>query len=364
MRSWTSSSRRAGPVSLSEELAALRGSVAYSRLDHVSYVRVRGDDAYRALDGLFPAALRLRDGQMLHTMLLTEDAAPFADAYLCWDDEEFLILAEGPTSAELVAHLRAHLPANGVEVEDLSATHAIFALDGPYAWELLGLVVDPEAIGLPYLTFYHAGDWICYRAGKTGEYGYGIIVSQEEVEELENRITAAGQAFDLQRASLAALDQCALENWFFNVRGEGREPVTPIELQLQWRVSYGKEYPGSAALARRRADGAKERLTTLLSPDEMRAGDLVQLGRRRVGHVVNAGFSHARGEWISTALIDVAWAHPGVASFTVTAADRSTAARSVSPPVLNNRSLSISPQLHSYATRHEHALPDLVRQRT
>lgn len=348
-------------MTLSEDVKAIRGSVALSRLDHVSYVRVRGDSAYEALDALFPGALRMRDGQMLHTMLLTDEAHPFADAYLCWDDEEFFLLAEGPSSGELVAHLRAHLPADGIEVEDRTGSHTILALDGPYAWELLGLVVDPEAIGLPYLTFYHRGDWICYRAGKTGEYGYGIIVARTEADDLERRAMEVGSAFDLRRVSVEGLDQCALENWFFNIRREGREPVTPIELQLQWRVSYQKSFVGSAALARRRREGASQRLTSLLAKGDIAAGDVVSLEGKGVGRIVNAGFSHTRNEWMATALIDVAWAYPGIDAFTVVGNGRATTARSVTPPVLNNRSLSISPQLHSYATRHEYAMPEVVR---
>ena len=348
-------------MTLSEDVVAIRTSVALSRLDHVSYVRVCGDAAFGALDAVFPGALRMRDGQMLHTMLLTEEAHPFADAYLGWDDEEFFILAEGPTSAELVTHLRRHLRGDGIEVEDRTQTHGIVALDGPYAWELLGLIVDPEAIGLPYLTFYHQGESICYRAGKTGEYGYGIITARNAADALEQRALDVGRAIDVRRVGLDALDQCALENWFFNIRREGRGSVTPLELQLQWRVSRQKDFIGSAALARRRHDGVQQRLTTLLAHGELAAADSVLLEGAEVGRVVNAGYSPLRGEWIALALVDVAWAYPGIGAFTVAGPTRSTPARSVTPPVLNNRSLSVSPQLHSYATRGEYALPDVVR---
>lgn len=348
-------------MTLSEEVAAIRGSVAFSRLDHVSYVRVRGEGAYKALDAVVPAALRMRDGQMLHSILLTEAAQPFADAYICWDDEEFFLLAEGPTSSELAAYLRRHLPGPDVEVEDCSASHAILAIDGPYAWELLGLVVDPEAIGLPYLTFYHQDDRICYRAGKTGEYGYGIITPRADADALESRIAEAGGSFDVRRVGLDALDQCALENWFFNIRREGTEPVTPIELQLQWRVSYGKSFVGSDALKARRREGPGQRLTSLLASGELARGDIVMLDGTKAGRIVNAGFSHTRDEWMALALIDVQWAYPGIGEFRIDGDGRATTARSVAPPVLNNRSLSVSPQLHSYATRHEHPMPDVVR---
>ena len=345
-----------------EDVAAVREAVALSRLDHVAYVRVRGESAYPALDRIFPSALRMRDGQMLHTLLLDERAHPIADVHLCWDDEEFFLLADGLPPDALMTYLRDHLPTGSdVELEDLSESHAILSLDGPYAWELLGIAVDPEAIGLPYLTFYHRGDWICYRAGRTGEFGYGLIVPRGDVESLTASIHAAGTGFDLREVGLDTLDQCALENWFFNIRREGRQAVTPIELQLQWRVSYQKEFVGSEALRRRRAERPAVRLTCLLGKQELALGAKVFLSGAAVGSIVNAGYSHVRDEWIGLALIETRWAHPGIDAFRVADGEGQVAARSVSPPVLLNRSLGVSPQLHSYATRHERPVPSLVR---
>lgn len=344
-------------MDLPDESAALRGSVAMSRLDHVSQLRLRGDGVYQSLDRVCTGALHLRDGQMLHTLLLDDTAQCFADAYLCSDDEEFLLLAEGPPADQLAEHLRDA----GVEVEDRTTSHAILSLDGPYAWELLARVIDPGAVGLPYLTFYHYDGWICYRGGKTGEYGYGIILPREDVADVEARILDEGGAFDLRQVGLDALDQAALENFFFNIRREGRQPVTPIELQLQWRVAYGKDFVGAGALKRRRREGPRERLTCLLSPSQIVVGDEVGLHDERVGRVVNAGFSSVRGDWVALALLDTACAHPGIDQFTVLRNGCAVPLRSVSPPVLNNRSLGVSPQLHSYSTRHEYPAPSIVR---
>jgi glycine cleavage system aminomethyltransferase T len=345
-------------MTLAAAVEAIRSSVALSRLDHVCLVHVRGEDAFDVLDRVVPAQLRVRDGQLLHTLLLDDDAHPVADLYVGRDDEDYFLLAEGPEAGELTALLRRHSPEGAdVAIEDGSATHAILGLDGPYAWELLGAALDPEVIGLPYLTFYHRPEAICYRAGKTGEYGYGLIVPRDGVDALEARLRAAGAAYDLRDAGLDALDQCALENWFFNIRREGRARVTPVELQLQWRVSHRKTFTGSEALRRRRADGARERLTCLVADGAMAVGDSVASEDGAIGRIVNAGWSDTRGEWVALALLDIAWAYPGIGDLTAGGA----VARTVSPPLLMNRSLAVSPQLHSWFTRHEHATPPLVR---
>jgi aminomethyltransferase len=357
---------------MKNEVHAIRHSVGLSRLDHVHYLAITGPRAFEAVDQLVSGLLRVRDGQLMHTLMLTEDARPFADVYVARNDEEFVLLAEGPSREDLIAHVQRHLPTDGsATLEARSASHAIIGVDGPYAWELLGASLDPEVIGLPFLTFYHHRQWLCYRAGKTGEYGYGVIGPRADIDALEERMRSAGKAYDLVDVSLDALDQCALENWFFNIRREGRADVTPIELQLQWRVSYKKESTGSAALRQRRADGPAVRVTCLIAEGAVASGDAVMIGDTQAGTIVNAGYSDVRGDWVALALLDRSVAYPGIDCICHPAredwkglanpSDRATKARTVSPPVLQNRSLVVSPQLHSYATRAEYPAPPIVR---
>ena len=337
---------------------ALRESVAMTRMDHVHVVRFTGADARAALERLCAGHVRARDGQLQHVLLLREDGRCFADAYILCDDDEFDVLAEGVDAATLISHAKTHVPAGlDAEIADCSRTHVILAVDGPFAWELVSRVAGAESIGLPYLTFFKVDGITCYRAGKTGEFGFGFLVPREREAEIAARLRDAGRGLDVGAGTLEALDQCALENLFFNIRREGRLDATPLELQLQWRVSYDSEGLGVDALRAARARPLSRRLTTLVSPGTLRVGDAVALDGERVGTIANAGWSESRDDCVALALMDIAWAHPGIAGLTI----GSASARSVSGPVLNNRSLFVSPQMHSYATRAEIEAPPLVR---
>jgi glycine cleavage system aminomethyltransferase T len=346
-----------------KEMTAIRSSVAVSRMDHVGYLRLHGEKAYEALDRIVAGEMHLRDGQMIQTLILNESGRVFADVYVGSDDEEFFLLFEGPTPADMSAFVRGHLPAGAsVEVTDLSENHVLLMLNGPFAWELLALVAGPDVVGLPYLNFFHFERGLCFRAGKTGEYGYGLLVSREGVDEIWDLLLKRGVALDAAVAGLETLDQCALENFFFNIRREGLEPVTPVELQLQWRVSYRKSYVGAEALASRRRQPASVRLTTLVAADSLEIGSAVSTTEGDVvGGIVNAGFSRTREEWAALALLDTRWAYPGIDAFQVRGKRGPVPARSVRPPLLNNRSLHVSPQIHSYATRNEFQFPPLTR---
>jgi aminomethyltransferase len=335
-------------MSLERELRALRRSAAWSRLDHVAAFRVRGAGAFEAADRLFPAELYLQDGQIIQTLVLDAAGVPLADAYVALDDEELLVLAEGADPAALARHFAANAPPGVDAAFDRLDGFAIRSVNGPYAWEVMSALLDPEVMGLPYLTFFEVDGIVCLRAGKTGEYGYDLLVPEEREPELMARLAELAPAFDMVEAGLEALDHCALENWFFNIRREGRLGLTPLELQLQWRVSYRKEYVGAAALRERRARGVAERLTALVSAEEIAAGDPVEHEGRRIGRIVNAGFSAALGRFVGLALLDIAWACSGLDCLVARRGAGTAPLRTVSPPFLHNLSLEVSPQSHSY----------------
>ena len=64
----------------------------------------------------------------------------------------------------------------------LQASHELWGLNGPYAWELASALLGPAVLGMTYLSLLRGpapgGDdeVICFRAGKTGEYGYDLLV--------------------------------------------------------------------------------------------------------------------------------------------------------------------------------------------
>ena len=337
---------------------SVRTSVGLSRPDHVLLVRISGPGAFDAVDRVFTRELYIRDGQVSQGLLLEEDGRVFADCHLARDGTDFLFLAEGPTADDLVSYLHRHVDGtDDVEVTDERPAQSLIGIDGPYAWELLARWMGPEVIGLPYLTFFHFDDLVCFRVGKTGEYGYQLLVPHESRDRLWDDLLRLGEPLDVEPVDLAVLDACALENWFFNVRAEGRHGLTPLELQLQWRVSRKKPFVGSESLRRRREEGIVRRLTCMVSPSPIQVNDPVRRDDAVRGTVVNAGYSTLRGDWVGLALMDVAYAHPGVDALLV---GDEREARTVTPPVITNRSLYVNPQVHSYASRHDDGFPPLV----
>lgn len=344
-----------GGDALAAEVAALRSSVTVASGDHVACLRVRGDGAATLLDRVSPGSLFVRPGKMSHTVFLDDEARPIADVYVCCDEDDFFVLAEGLDAPALIAYLAPHADPD-VALEDLTPSHAVLCLGGPYAWELLGELTTPDVIGLPYLGFFHHDDLVCFRGGKTGEYGYDLLVPRDQLGAVKARLAELGDRYDLAAISLAALELAGLENFFWNARRQSRPGLTPIELQLQWRVNYARSFPGDAALARRRATATRR--AVLVAADAPLAADAeVSADGRAIGTVLHADRSPTRGDHLAVAVIDRALAHAGLDGLIA----GGVPVRTLSAPSINNRSLYVEPQRHSYATRATDSFPPLVR---
>lgn len=350
-----------------EEMEALRGSVGLSRRDHFVLLRVHGPDAVALLDQASTAALFVREGQMCHTLFLHDDATPFADVYVCGSLEGYFILAEGPTEDALVEYLervpaQAGIGAN-FAIERLAQTHELWGVDGPYAWEAVSMLIGPLVLGMPYLTLLEREPYRCFRAGKTGEFGYDLLVPKDSVGAMQSRLAEIGGPLDMKDVSLAALDLCALENWHFCIRNVAdvlkTYGLTPLELQLQSRVGYDRSFIGADALRARRALGARVRLTSFTASAEVTSGQSILLGEQRVGEIVRAGFSPSREQWIGMALVASEVAYPHV-EFHVASGENRVNIRTATPPLLNNRSLHVDPHRHTYRTRGVDTFPPLV----
>jgi glycine cleavage system aminomethyltransferase T len=159
-----------------------------------------------------------------------------------------------------------------------------------------------------------------------------------------------GKPFDLVVADSSARAQCALENFFFDLKREGQYQLTPPELQLQWRLAYEKKkYPGSDVVHSLREKGWQRRLTSFISKNPARVNDEIFFGKVSVGQVLSIGYSPLRKEHIGKALMKKPYWHAGLKGFHINNQEMET----ISAPAINNRSIHVNLNLDSYSTRNE-----------
>ena len=331
---------------------AIRASVALRTLPELRCLQLTGRAAFDALDAVCPCDLFLRSGELRPTVLLRDSGVVFADACVCREGDTGYLLVYGPEADECAAWIRGHVPEGAdFRIIDLGESHEAVSIDGPYAWELCGEVFGSEVVGLPPLGVMDLGGTVLFRIERTGEYGYCALVPREDWNtSLDDEIRTRGKDFELGHADEAAWSQCLLENLSFDMNHEGRLGLTPMELQLQWRLSSRKQgYPGAEAIGSIRRSGWDRRVTLFSTQSEVVAGADVICDGEPVGEVLVCGYSPGRGDHVGKALIQRPYWHAGLDDFRVGTGVLAT----ISAPAVRALSMAVSPFRDSFHTRRD-----------
>ena len=326
-----------------EELAALRRSATLVSLPHVSLVALTGAGATAWAGRLVSGGDQLRPGEGRHGLLLDDDGVVLADVWLVARRDGIWLIGDGLSAEALLAVCAQDAPAE-VGVALLSPGRAAWTLDGPFAWEVMARYDSPGVIGLPPLTWYLTDDdTLVLRTGRTGEYGYLLLIPDDAEQAVVAALETAGEPVELRRAGAAVLAQAALENFAFWPHAEGRWGLTPLELQLQWRLTSDSPARGVAAVRERRLSGAWRRRVSLVHGPILRETVPVTDDDRVIGQILRAEpWQHGPGD-VGLALLDLDHAHPGFSWRTPTGP-----ATTLSAPLITNRSLFVRPQRHAW----------------
>ncbi len=348
--------------SIDQEVSAVRNSVGVSDVSFVSVLRISGEHAYDLIDRICPCFLYVKTNQMKHTILLKESGSPLVDIYICKERINYLILAKGMPGEALREFLLKHKKTDeNITISILNTTHSLLAINGPFAWEALSELEDPEVISLPYLSFYYLDDdSIIFRAGETGEFGYLLLLPHQTVDIFCKKIIEISDDFDIECVGYTALEYCYLENMFFNIKKEGAIDATPAELQLQWRVSYLKKGMYSDKLLEMKNRPIARRLTGVIGKDPFQDNDGIYYSDKRIGFIVNANRFVSGNGYIGLALLDMPYAVSGIPCYEIFSQGEKTPLMTVSPPFIRNRSLYVNPQVHAYQERDTIPFPPIT----
>jgi aminomethyltransferase len=291
---------------IAEHLACRRQAVAFD-VSHLGTVRLTGPGAYDAIQATLTNDLaKIGPGRAQYTHLLDPDDASVVDDIIVWwiEDEVFDVMPNASNTDRVVAAL-------GAGAEDVTATRAIIAIQGPRARQQLAPVA-PEAASVPRFRVHRFG-WegvACVVAGTgyTGEDGVEVSVPAEAAERFWEAVLAAG----IPPAGLGARDTLRLEA-ALPLHGHELGPgITPLQAGLGWVVAWDKAsgFRGRQALVAERQQGVARRLVGLSTRGRQppRQGYPVDVDGQAVGQVTSGNFSPVLGHGIALAFLP-----PGVA---------------------------------------------------
>lgn len=275
------------PMGTLEEHRACRGSAVVFDVSHLGTVRVEGPRAFDTLQQAFTNDLgNIGPGRCQYTHLLDLDGSVADDLIIWWRSEDCFDVMP---NASNTSRVREALDAG----DDVTATRALLAVQGPQARERLGEVFPAAAeVGRFRVAEVDLGGVVGLAAGTgyTGEDGIELAVPVEAAEVVWRRILEAG----IEPAGLGARDTLRLEAGLPLHGHELGVGITPLNAGLGWVVSWEKgPFRGRDALERQRAGVIDPVLRGLRTASRRppREDQAVLRDGRPVGHVTSGNFS-------------------------------------------------------------------------
>lgn len=339
---------RAPPLGdLRAQVRAIRSSVALGPRDGLTLLELDANAGLDALDGRVATALDIREAQFRQALRLDEAGRPIADLLVGFFRGTLHVMGLGLSHAEMIQALGAE------SARPVHEDHVVFGLDGPFAWEVLSRWDTAAAVGLPYLGAYSPREGVLViREGRTGEYGYSIIVPRDQADTVWEELVGAAAPMDPGFVGDDARRHCALENWVFDITRDGAFGLDALELQLTWRLDLLKEATGLDAIRAHRTSGLRRRIVAMQADGPVDSGATVTAAGSPIGQVLSTAPDLFGTDHRVVAVLDMPWANAGL-EYAID--DRP--ARTVSAPFVLNNSLFVNPQRHSWDTRDEIELP-------
>lgn len=273
---------------IDEHLACRNDAVVFD-VSHLGTVRVAGSAAHELLQRTLTNDLgKIGPGRAQYTHLLDDTDASVLDDIIVWwhpgDDAVFDVMPNASNTSRVIDALGG---------DDITATRAVLAVQGPQARERLAAVF-PEAAEVGRFRVagcvWHETRCTVAGTGYTGEPGVEIAVPADAAEALWDAITAAG----IRPAGLGARDTLRLEAALPLHGHELGAGITPLQAGLGWVVAFDKpEFRGRDAVLAERERGVSRRLRGIATDGRRppRAECHVLVDDADVGVVTSGNFS-------------------------------------------------------------------------
>ncbi len=302
-----------------EEYNFVRNGAAVTDFSFAKSYRVPEDTGLDYLDDMFPGNVaQLRFGRVLHTFLSNDEGEIIADCYIANNDDEFIVICESLLSDDDLDAVFEKAGGSEAGLEDISATYTLLNIDGYQSWAVAKDLFGLDVLGLPYLSVerYELGDveFPLIRSGKTGEFGYTLIIKNENAEAALDTVLEAVKKYDGGLCGVDVHANLRLDGRFFNIFAEGALIKDPLKMGLQWMIDFDKDaYIGAEAILGRRAAGLTEKVIGITGSKD--AEDIVDgaelfSGDEKVGTVKTVCYSPVLDAKVALAIFpfDVAYA--------------------------------------------------------
>lgn len=292
-----------------DEHQAVRQHCGVFDVSHMGEVLVTGKDAERYVNHIFTNDVRgIPHGKILYGMMCYEDGGVVDDllVYKVADDRFFLVINASNIDKDW-AWIQQQADGFEVTLEHQSDQYGELAIQGPEAEQVMEQILGIACKELAFYTFKTIGDVIVSRTGYTGEDGFEVYASADNINEYWDKLMAAG----IKPCGLGCRDTLRFEVGLPLYGDELSETITPIMAGLGIFVKLDKEeFIGKEALAKQKVEGAPKKLVGIELHDKAipRHGYSVLKDGNVIGEVTTGYHTISTDKSVCMALIDSQYA--------------------------------------------------------
>ncbi len=277
-------------------------------VSHMGQLIIEGAGSTGFLEKLTPSTFStLKENVAKYTVLMNEDGGMIDDLIITrLEDDKYFVVVNGACKDKDIEWMKQHLP-NGATLKHLE-NHALIALQGPKAEQVMREALSIETTELNYMRFMAHKDFFISRLGYTGEDGFEISLPAERSDAVWHKLLAHK---DVKTIGLAARDSLRLEMGYPLYGHDIDATTSPVEADSTWIMGKrnNKTFIGAKRVLDELKNGTSRKRVGIKITGKGVAREGAEVfdaaGKKKIGVLTSGGFSPTLQTAIGQAYIDI-----------------------------------------------------------
>jgi len=253
-------------TNLIEEHKAVRNALGMFDVSHMGEFFIEGPQAYDLLQWVTSNDVStLENGRVQYTCLPNNQGGIVDDALLYRISDNKYMLVVNASNLEKDLNWINSNNTFEAKVTDLSNEHALLAVQGPKATQVLQSLCEQNLDEIPYYHF-EIGNFagienvIISNTGYTGSGGFELYIQNKDAAALWDKVMQAGEPEGIMPCGLGCRDTLRLEKGFCLYGNDINDSTSPIEAGLGWITKFDHPFINSEYHLKIKTDKPAKRL--------------------------------------------------------------------------------------------------------
>ena len=302
---------------IKQEHNAVRSKAGLFDVSHMGEFIVSGPNAESFLNKMtVNDVASLSVGQAQYSAMCTKNGSIVDDLLVYKKENDFMLVVNASNLEKDLNWLNSH-KTDDMSIEDVSDQTGLIAIQGPRSRNILQTLTDTNLSNIQFYYFtegkVNGMEAIIARTGYTGELGFEIYASSDDIGEIWDAIMDAGADKGLSPAGLGCRDTLRMEMKFALYGNDIDETTNPLEAGLGWITRLRKDdFMGKKALLEAKANVTR-RLVCLEMTERAipRQGCPILMNDESVGIITSGTMSPSLETGIGIGYVDLPFDRSG-----------------------------------------------------